>query len=83
VVEIPNLPPGVDPWMYLSPEAFGKNFFHFQARIDQRPMSHPNDSPTVTLVPRGAHKPKVFQSSTPFTNVTYNRSVPSFYQAPK
>lgn len=81
-VDIPDLPPGVDPGRYLSPNGFGSNFCYFQTRVDQRPTVHPGEGASILLVPKGAVEPKVFQGFAPFTNVIYTRSSSSFYPSP-
>lgn len=79
-VDIPGLPREVLP-MYL--EAFGPNFYYLETRVDQRPASGPDHAESILLVPTGALEPKIFQRKLPFENVTYTRSLTSFYRAPK
>jgi len=87
VVEIPGLPPGVDPRLYLGPEGFGPNFYYFQTRVRQRRMevsevSNERERPSIMLCPVGAAEPRVFQRGSPFTNVVYTRSAAAFYRPP-
>jgi Transglutaminase-like superfamily len=86
-VEIPGLPPGVDPRLYLGPEGFGPNFYYFQTRLHQRridgsEVSNEGERPSILLCPVGAAEPRVFQRGSPFTNVVYTRSAAAFYRPP-
>lgn len=69
-VEIPALPPSVDPRIYLGIEGFGLNFYYFQTRVDQRRFDlsqagNERDRPTIMLCPMGAPEPRAFQRLTP------------------
>ncbi len=86
-VRIPGLPPGIDPRIYLDPEAFGPNFFYFQTRVDQRrsvsgQVGGEGGHRSILLCPLGAPEPRIFQRTLPFEQVTYTRSTAAFYRPP-